>query len=291
MGELAYEVIVVDNGSSVDWKHQLPRFDDATVLTNASNRGFAAAANQGAARARGDLLLFLNTDVLLEPGCVVDLVALLRENREFAALAATAVGEGGCRRPPGFNFLTPVNHAGEMLGLTRLGLRRFCVFERSRGQVRRCLSAGDDADLQDADWVRASTLLVRVEAFRSICGFDEGYFFYEEDEDLCWRLRRRGYAVAECSSVSVADPGGGSATGVREWAVVSLYAGQQRFVYRRGGVLALFAYRVCVTLALLAKIALPSHPRSERLRHHHGCAIAILKSLWQPIPKAPTIPA
>ncbi len=287
MAGLSYETIVVDNGSCAAGRISLESGAGLRVLCNSSNRGFAAAANQGAALARAELLLFLNSDVRLRPGCVAELVSCLRYHGELAALAATAVGEQGIQRSAGLNFLNPFNHASEMLGVG--GLR---MLQRSR---REQPCPGRARAFAEVDWLRASTLLLRRRAFRAVCGFDEGYFFYEEDEDLCWRLRRRGYGVAESRVVSVDDPGGLSAARVHEWATLSLYSGQQRFVRRRGGPLALLGYRVCVSLALGAKVLLRRPRRGPgHLRHHRGYAIAILKSLWhsklQSKPPAPISP-
>lgn len=280
---LTYETIVVDNGSKPSARMSVQSARGLVALYNSTNRGFAVAANQGAAIARADLLLFLNTDVSLTPGSVAGLVSCLRRRPHLAALAATAVAEGGRERHAGLNFLNPINHAGEMLGLG--GPR---PLRRSRG-AKECTGSG----IHEADWLRASTVLVRTPAFRSVCGFDEGYFFYEEDEDLCWRLRRRGYDVAESRDLRVQDPGSLSAAQVRDWATLCLYRGQQRFMRRRGGATALLTYRVCVTVAIMAKAMRGSFGRAGHLCYRHGRATAIVRSLWQPTfkSKEPITPA
>jgi len=125
--------------------------------------------------------------------------------------------------------------------------------------------------VRDVPWARASTLLVRRDVFLSIGGFDEGFFFYEEDEDLCWRMRRRGYRIGVVDSVRVRDVGGASAALAGDWPAVELYRGQLRFVRRRFGRGGEALYRMSVSVALAAKLTLGRARREQ---------VLALKSLW-----------
>jgi len=260
-----HEVIVVDNGSNVG--RRLDPVADARMLHNAENLGFAAAANRAARIARGRFVLFLNSDVRLSAGAVARLVDDLRADPGLAAVAPVAIGRSGERRFPALRYLTPLAQARALFGLGG----RFACEPRARAVV-------------NVDWARASTLLVRKRPFDELCGFDEGYFFYEEDEDLCWRLTRRGWRVAVDTRVEVDDPGGGTTRIAGRWPQVALYDGQLRFVRRRCGRAGVLAYRLAVTAAVAAKLLVPTAARRRGRRDRAGVRASVsevLGALWR----------
>jgi len=264
LATVSHETIVLDNGSRPALARCVP---SATWVRHHSNVGFARAANTGARLAHGRYLLFLNSDAELAATTVHRLSMILAADRGLAAVAPLARGAAGDVRFPGLRFLGPLNQTLELL-LGRLAGRfgRSCRPRRRRGP------------LVDVDWLRGSVLLVRAECFRAVCGFDEGYFFYEEDEDLCWRLRRRGYRVAVDTTETVYDPGGGSTASAGRWPRVELFRGQRRFVAKRFGHAGEWVYRCLASLAFLGKIARHALHASSGWRHE---AFAdALRGLW-----------
>jgi len=266
--EFGMEVIVVDNGSAPGRAPRAPFTPAATTLIrNDRNLGFAVACNQGAATAAGEFLMFLNSDAELLAGALRALVASLEREPSFAAIAALELGSHGELGSPGRRFLGPLDQA--------LGL---CGLPRARPARRPCRAP--DRGVGETPWVRAAAVLVRASAFRSVGGFDEGYFFYEEDEDLCWRLRRRGWRVGVAAEAIVRHDGGASARGAGEWPALSLYAGQLRFVRRRGGTLAAAVYRLSVGMAAMAKALIVATPPVDG--SHRPSLSSLLRLLWLP---------
>ena len=273
---MPFEIVVVDNGSKGVGKPDLRARKGLCVLRNDRNRGFAAAANQAAAAARAELLLFLNTDVELSPGSIAALARELARDGRLAAIAPIGIAADGSPRFPGMHFLNAVNHSVALLGLPERGpLARRWRWRGSEGVV-------------EVDWLRASTLLVRARVFRSVAGFDESYFFYEEDEDLCWRLARRGHSVSVAAGVHVYDPGGGSTAGAGSWPAASLYRGQLRFLARRSGPLNVLVYRFSVSAALLVKAMRARLASRERDGRPPVPTKELLRSLWGRSSKAST---
>jgi GT2 family glycosyltransferase len=234
------EILVVDNGSSEIHRPRLGPLRGVTPVFNDTNRGFAAACNQAAAIARGRYLLFLNTDVELGEGDLSSLVDCLERHPELAAVAPLARRPSKSVESPAMHFLNPVNHIAGLAG-----------FGRRKPFARRARAAG--LPVAEVEWLRASTLLVRADVFRMFCGFDEAYFFYEEDEDFAWRLARRGYRVAVCQDVVVDDIGGATAAQAGHWPAAALYEGQLHFLQRRYGAAVASAYRVALSCALVVK--------------------------------------
>lgn len=256
------EILVVDNGSREGGFPDIGEVPGLRIMRNPGNHGFARAANQGAAAARGEFLLFVNADAVLSGPDLDRLEAALAADPGLAAVAPWAVGPDGTLRSPAMRFLDPFNHAAGLLGL---------------GPGRSY--ATGDAELADVDWVSASVLLVRASAFEGLCGFDESYFFYGEDEDLCWRLGRRGYRVAVHRGVRVCDDRGASTRQVPDWSERQLYRGHLRFMRRRGGPLAVLAYRVAVSVALAVKMLFgPFRGRGRAAAT--GGHLAVLRCIW-----------
>jgi GT2 family glycosyltransferase len=174
--DVPYELIVVDNGSTDETLDLLSRLQNVTVLRNDSNRGFGPACNQGAARARGEHLLFLNNDAELAPGCL-------------SALLRTAQAEPRCGAVGG-RLVWPdgrLQEAGSILW--------------DDGTAEACGRGGDPnapevSYLREVDFCSGALLLVRRELFEKLGRFDERFApIYYEDVDLCVGLRGLGFRV------------------------------------------------------------------------------------------------
>lgn len=180
-GSPPYELILVDNGSIDDTASVLAQFsaDLSSVIRNQANLGFAAAANQGAAVARGEYLVFLNNDVMVEAGWLGALVAAAREDGEVGAVGARLLYPDGT-----------IQHAGVVFGPDRHPHHAFAGYP---GDWPGALTA------RDYQAVTGACLLVGKELFLSLGGFDESYSNSFEDVDLCLKIRRSGRRVLYCS--------------------------------------------------------------------------------------------
>lgn len=237
--EIGYELIVVDNGSDAGSRATPALVRSGRVLRNTRNRGFAAACNQAAAAASGRYLLFLNSDVEVGASTVSRMVEELERDPGLAGIAPLQRDSCGHAESPARAWLGPLAQALALLGYARA----------------RAPHSASEATIDGAPWVNAAALLVRSRVFRLIGGFDEGYFFYEEDEDLGWRFARRGYRMTVCRNETVEHHGGLSADVAGAWPVLALYAGQSRFVRRRCGVGGEWLYRASTLVAIAIKAA------------------------------------
>jgi GT2 family glycosyltransferase len=175
------EIIVVDNSShdgSLD--RALADFPNVTAIANKTNQGFAGGANTGAAAATGDLLLFLNPDVVLHAECL----ALLAE---------------GLLKAPGV--------AGPAVQLqARVGKEYGGTIDRL-GYPAGLRSPGNPL------YVPGSALATSRCTFQDLGGFDERYFMFVEDLDYCWRVLLAGGDVTVPANAEAFHRGGGSTPG------------------------------------------------------------------------------
>ncbi len=181
------EVIVVDNASSDDSADVAAKVPGVTVVPLDKNVGFAAANNVGARLARGGQLLFVNPDVDVPPGVVAALSEFLAGMPTAAAVGPKVVGRDGrlqkfcARRFPTFlNLLALVSGLEESRWAgSALAHRYYPTACYERGPAR-------------VDVLSGAFMLVAREPFEAVGGFDENYFLYAEDLELCRRLRRAG---------------------------------------------------------------------------------------------------
>jgi GT2 family glycosyltransferase len=197
-----FETILIDNASSDLTADLLDRTEGATIVRNPDNRGFLAAANQGAALAKGRHILFLNNDTILHEGAIAR--ALARMDGDPGAgivggriiLADGTVQEAGCM----------VFREGETAGYGR-GL------------------PPDHPHLRHArpvDYVSGAFMLVRGSLWRALGGFDPAYLpAYYEDADFCLRAAAGGFRTLYDPGVVVSHLEWGSAA---EGQAVSLMA-------------------------------------------------------------------
>jgi GT2 family glycosyltransferase len=183
---LSYEVIVVENGSRDGSAEALERRSDIELVRNGENRGYAAAVNQAYARASGDLVLLLNSDVEFEPGALSALARFLRERPEVAGVGPLYLNPD--RTPQQHHFRLPT-FAMTLANTSRV-LSRLPPLAR---QVRRYRMVDDDfsSPLPVAQ-PSASCLLLRRSALPDGALMDERYPVYFNDVALAHWLASRG---------------------------------------------------------------------------------------------------
>ncbi len=172
-------VVVVDNASSDD-SVAVAQAAGAEVIASKNNAGFAVANNLGAKSCTAPVLLFLNPDALLPPcGAAVLATALLRDET-LGAATLPMVYPGGAPQQNAFAFPTLGSIFWQNLGLLGWLTRRGLFPQPRSGEV---------------DWVLGACLAMRREVFEKTGGWNERFFLYQEDTDLCKRLHRLGLTV------------------------------------------------------------------------------------------------
>ena len=193
---LKTEVIVVDNKSDDITIDEIERhFTKFRFIHNEINGGFGNGCNLGARNAKGEYLLFLNPDTVASESALEKLVGISRQNPEFLILSCKQVNEKGKESVASGTFPS-------MFNLT--GFQR-AVFRRPASRI-----SDLTRDISFPDWISGSVILIRNDTFKRIDGFDEDFWMYYEDVDLCKRTRNMGGEIAFCNNVSIEHNHGGS---------------------------------------------------------------------------------
>jgi N-acetylglucosaminyl-diphospho-decaprenol L-rhamnosyltransferase len=215
-------VHVVDNASG-DGTVELVReqFPEVDLTASDRNLGFAAASNIGIRKGRSPFVLLLNPDTEVTEGALDRLLDVMAERPE--------VGICGCRllRPDGTfdhaarrSFPTVTGALGHFTGLGR----------RNGAPARLAQYRAPDVEAGPVDAVNGAFMLIRRSALAEVGLFDEGYWMYMEDLDLCYRFAEAGWVTWYEPSVTVVHVKGASSGGRRDPRLnIAFHSGMLRF--------------------------------------------------------------
>lgn len=218
-------VVVVDNQSHDGSTAALAAADpDARIIPTGANLGYGTAANRGVATVDQPYVLILNPDAAVEPGTVKALVNALERDPRLAIVGPRIEQPDGTLYPSARRFPDLAVAAGHAF----LGL----VAPQNRFSRAYKLTDWDHAHAGEVDWVSGSCLMARRQAYGALGGFDEAYFMYAEDVDLCWRAWKAGWRVAYEPAGRVVHRGGVSANQVPYRMILEHHRSLWRFAGR-----------------------------------------------------------
>jgi N-acetylglucosaminyl-diphospho-decaprenol L-rhamnosyltransferase len=207
-GEISVEVLVVDNqsrdGSPDAVEAAFPR---VRVIRNDVNRGFPAAANQGMHASRSEFVFLVNPDAEVSAGTLEGFLKVARDHPRAGAIGALT------RNPDGTVYPSARLVPSLLLGLGHTLLAPFWPDNPWSRRYR--LADWDRSSERPVDWVSGSSMLLRRGALDEVGLFDERYFMYVEDMDLCTRLRKAGWEVWFSPQLEVIHIGATATSGQR----------------------------------------------------------------------------
>lgn len=238
------EIVVVDNASSDGSSESVHNnFPFVTLIQNEKNLGFGAACNQGIRASQADFVLLLNSDAVLTPEAFAALVECFSDRPRAGAAGCRVIDSQGSESATAMNFLTPWNQNLELLGI------KFGRF----GRTRVFLPEASEIDCS-VDWLEGSCLMLRRAALDQVGLFDEQFFMYSEDEDLCRRLKSSGWAVCYTPVGSVTHVHGASSAGDQLGNLVHFYASQMKLLRKHRGAISSSLFRILTRFVLLIKL-------------------------------------
>lgn len=195
---IPFEVIVVDNasrdGSAAMVAKNFPR---ARLIRNMKNVGFGKANNQGVKLAQGEYVIFLNDDTEIKDGALDKMVAYLETHPEVGIVGARLLNSDGslqrgtARRFPGFKVLATMLLGWHSFLLKKAWLRHYYLLDEKF-----------TADTE-VDQVMGASLMTRKNLLDKLGGFDEEFWIWFEEVDLCQRYREAGYKIYVISQAEI----------------------------------------------------------------------------------------
>ncbi|MFZ2193850.1 MAG: glycosyltransferase [Candidatus Moraniibacteriota bacterium] len=186
------EVIVVNNDIESDLTSIQVAYPVVRIIQNKNNQGFGGGNNLGAKIARGDFLLFLNPDTEIINTNILELLKEFTKNPEIGIIGSQLLTT---------DDVVQEWSMGSELSLWGILKNKFKKEDTFRGKNIKKQSVG---------WVAGTALFIRRELFKKIDGFDEQFFMYFEDVDLCLRVRKLGKKVLYFPDFTILHYGGKS---------------------------------------------------------------------------------
>ena len=173
------------------------------LLEAGSNLGYGAGMNLGVRESgHPDWLLLANPDLTFEPGAIDELVRVGESDSTVGAVGPLIYTAGG-EVYPSARHLPSLRHG--------IGHALFGLVWKSNPWTRSYLADREDPPVQrDAGWLSGSCILVRREAFEAVGGFDDKFFMYFEDVDICARIHLEGWRIVYAPSAVITHTGGHS---------------------------------------------------------------------------------
>jgi GT2 family glycosyltransferase len=192
------EIIVIDNASddgSVEVIKE--KFPSVNLIQNKINTGFGRANNQGLKIAKGKFILFINPDCIVSEDTLDNMILFFESHPECGLAGCKILNSDGtlqlaCRR----SFPGPWTSFTKVTGLSNL-------FPKSKIFARYNLTYLDENQTYEVDAVSGSFMMIRKEVYEKVGGFDEQFFMYGEDLDLCYRVQKSGFKVYYVNSTQV----------------------------------------------------------------------------------------
>ncbi len=281
-GEARLEIIVLDNASH-DGSAQMVRdeFPEVHLMQSAHNSGYGAANNRALQDARGEFFWVLNSDTTIETGAISTMMNWMREHPRCGAIGTRLILADGSTQPS--CALDPSLFA---VFIEQTYLDKLMPGNRYAGSY--AMTDWDYDDLREVPQVCGASMLVRHAAWQNLGGFDESYFMYFEDTDLCVRLREAGWKIWYLPAARVRHQLGASSAGTwrqRARMVAHYNRGRLLFFGRRRGKFIARALQILMSAGALARLgfwlvrALTARSRSARC--HFRDQIKLFRWVWR----------
>lgn len=247
---LKYEVIIVDNNSSDDSFGALQQFAKSSrykLVKNKKNLGFAKGNNVGAKHAKGEYLLIINSDTLFTEDAIHPLVKMMDTNKSVGIVTCGLLNSDKSIQASGGFFPNNFNVFAWMSFIDDLPFVENFIkpFHPSPGG-KYYKAEGE------LDWVTGAFILIRTKVFKDLDGFDEDFFMYTEDVDLCFRVKDKGYNVRINPKVSIVHFG--QASGSLGYSLVSEFQGLKLYYKKYKSKLSLYYLRLVLKLGAALRI-------------------------------------
>ncbi len=265
------EIILVDNGSTDDSVSQIrSRYPDVHIIEAGRNLGFAAANNRALSVAKGEILLLVNTDALLEADCAAKLLNVMKSDSHVGMIGPQLLNADG----------TNQNSFEAMPDIMTETLNRSLL---KRILPKKYPGKKTAPNCIEVPSLIGAVMMIRKDLLVKLGGFDEGYFFFFEETDLALRIRQAGFKVMHEPQAKAIHLQGATAGSYRPEARIEFYRSRYTFFNKHYGPVHAGVLKTVVFVNLVLSSAgmnlanIATLRKSERLNSRLETANRLLK--------------
>lgn len=208
------EIVVVDNASTDGSAKMLEKFSkkhkEVKLIKSNINLGFGGGNNLGFKKAKGDIVLFLNSDTLVESNTLGEMYKWMKGKKEIGIATCLLLNKDGSTQGTGGYFPT-LTRVFTWMTIQDLPLvDRFIKPFHPMKEKSFLSNQNFYREGRELDWVTGAFFMIRRDLYEQVGGFDKDYFMYTEETDLCYRVKKLGWKVFYNPSWSIIHYGGES---------------------------------------------------------------------------------
>lgn len=226
--DINFEIIVVDNDSK-DGSGQAAEDLGAVLIKNDKNLGFATANNQGFKISKGKYVIFLNSDTEIHDNVLGEMVNWMNLNPEAGVATCALTNKDGSLQATG-GYAPTLPRVFSWMTIQDLPFIDNIIKPFHPYHSKSLFFRGDSfyKSKKELDWVTGAFLLTRRNILDDVGGWDENFFMYVEEVDLCYRIKKLGYRIWYLPKWNITHLGGASSK-TSEFSLISEYEGIKKF--------------------------------------------------------------
>lgn len=248
---ISFEIIIVDNASRDGSVEMLKKeFPQCKVISSNCNLGFSKGNNVAIKQAKGTYILFLNPDTELKTQAIVGMMRFLEGNSEYGAVGCKLLNKDNsiqfaCAR----KFPTPFTQFCFLTLLDR-------IFSRSKFFSTAEMRHWNHRNSRDIDCLSGACIMTRKTIVDQLSGFNENYFMYAEDIELCYRIRNNGWLIYYLSEEEIYHFSGASSNQVsdKSFSAIMQRESNYRFMKENYGKLKATEFKAAVLVGSLVRL-------------------------------------
>ncbi|HCQ23224.1 MAG: glycosyltransferase [Aphanizomenon flos-aquae LD13] len=249
------EIIVVDNNSqdnSVDIINN--KFPNIKLIKLPKNVGFGTGNNAGAKVAKGEFLFLLNTDTILTNNIFPHLIELMSENPDVGIIGPKLLFPDGSFQ---ISFSPEIGIKGEFAA------RKLHKDAENKSNLH--IIEKDFQDIKEVDIVVGAAFFIRTDLFNLLGGFDEKFFMYFEESDLCQRVRNKGYKILYTPYISLIHIRGHSVNKISNKMAVEYRRSQIYYYHKHRPMWEILMLKIYLLFKFLFEYLKTSNPYSWKI--------------------------
>ncbi len=260
--KIDYELILIDNGSTDDTIKEIKNYSPRLkIFENTENVGFTKANNQAVKIAKGQYLLFLNSDIVVLNNAIEELFNFYKENEnQMHFIGGKLLNKDKTPQPscgPFYSLLVIFGALflrGDHWGLTRYSPNK----------------------IKEIDWISGACILTKKEYFKKVGGFDENIFMYMDEVDFFYRAKKTGYKVFFYPQAKFIHLGSAS-SGEKSYPILQVYRGFSYLYEKHCSKLELFLLKIMLKLKAMLGMVLGQLLNNRYLKETYGKAYQMVK--------------